>query len=218
MIETHLNDDILEIVIQNPPVNALGIGVREALAKALADAQANDAARAIVIRGGGRLFSGGADITEFGKPPVDPWLPQVVDRIEASIKPVIAAIHGMALGGGLEVALGCHYRIAAPNAKLGLPEVTLGLIPGAGGTQRLPRLVGAEQALEMIVSGTPVDATKAEKIGLVDRLAIMPDPLSSPAAMETFRYRQNQRCLTASRLTIRVKSGGSTRLRLVLRQ
>jgi 3-hydroxyacyl-CoA dehydrogenase len=181
MIETHLNDDILEIVLQNPPVNALGIGVREALAKALADAQANDAVRAIVIRGGGRLFSGGADITEFGKPPVDPWLPQVVDRIEASNKPVIAAIHGMALGGGLEVALGCHYRIAAPNAKLGLPEVTLGLIPGAGGTQRLPRLVGAEQALEMIVSGTPVDATKAEKIGLVDRLASDETSLPSEA-------------------------------------
>ena len=171
MIETNIHDDILEVVIANPPVNALGAAVRSGLAEAVASAQTNDAIRAIVIRGAGKLFSGGADITEFGKPPIEPWLPEVVDAIEAGAKPVVAAIHGTALGGGLEIALGCHYRIATPKAKLGLPEVKLGLLPGAGGTQRLPRLVGAEAALGMIVSGDPIPASKAEAIGLVDKLA-----------------------------------------------
>lgn len=171
MIDIHLHGDILEIILKNPPVNALGAGVRQGLAKSIAGAQSDGAVKAIVIRGDGRMFSGGADITEFGQPKVDPWLPEVVDMIEASAKPVVAAIHGMALGGGLEVALGCHYRIAAPNAKLGLPEVTLGILPGAGGTQRLPRLIGAEKALEMIVSGAPILATEAVRIGLVDKLA-----------------------------------------------
>ena len=171
MTEIQLHKGVLEIVLHNPPVNALGAEVRQKLTRAIGDAQTDDAVKAIVIRGGGKLFSGGADITEFGKPPLEPWLPQVVDAIEASAKPVVGAIHGMALGGGLEVALGCHYRIATPNAKLGLPEVSLGLIPGAGGTQRLPRLVGVEQALAMIVSGTPITARKAVDIGLVDRLA-----------------------------------------------
>lgn len=170
MIETRLHDDVLEIVINNPPVNALGAAVRQGLAQAIGDAQANGAIKAIVIRGGGKLFSGGADITEFGKPPAQPWLPEVIDAIEASAKPVVAAIHGMALGGGLEVALGCHYRIASPKAKLGLPEVSLGLLPGAGGTQRLPRLIGAEAALNVIVSGTPVSAAKMAESGLIDKL------------------------------------------------
>jgi 3-hydroxyacyl-CoA dehydrogenase len=181
MIETTLHDGILEIVMANPPVNALGAGVRQGLAKALAEAQDDPAVKAIVIRGGGKMFSGGADITEFGKPPVDPWLPQLVDAIEASAKPVVAAIHGMALGGGLEVALGCHYRIASPKAKLGLPEVSLGLLPGAGGTQRLPRLVGVEAALGMIVSGAPVPASKAAQAGLVDKLAESDDSLAAEA-------------------------------------
>jgi 3-hydroxyacyl-CoA dehydrogenase len=171
MIETKLHDDILEIVVANPPVNALGGAVRKGILDALVSAQVDDAVRAIVIRGGGKMFSGGADITEFGKPPVDPWLPQLVDAIEASAKPVVAAIHGMALGGGLEVALGCHYRIATAKAKLGLPEVSLGILPGAGGTQRLPRLIGVEAALGMIVSGAPIPAAKALELGLVDRLA-----------------------------------------------
>jgi 3-hydroxyacyl-CoA dehydrogenase len=171
MIETRLHDDVLEIVMSNPPVNALGAADREGIFDAITQAQTNDAVKAIVIRGAGKLFSGGADITEFGNPPVDPWLPQVVDTIEKSEKPVVAAIHGMALGGGLEVALGCHYRIATPKAILGLPEVTLGILPGAGGTQRLPRLVGVEAALSMIVSGAPIPAAKGAEIGLVDKLA-----------------------------------------------
>lgn len=171
MIEIELHGDIMEIVLKNAPVNALGAGVRRALAQAIASAQANDTLTAVVIRGDGRMFSGGADITEFDDEMAEPGLPAIVNQIEACTKPVVAAIHGSALGGGLEVAMGCHYRIAAPDAKLGLPEVLLGLIPGAGGTQRLPRLVGVEAAFDMIVSGSPVVATKAEQLGLVDRLA-----------------------------------------------
>ncbi|PJG49032.1 hypothetical protein CAF53_12930 [Sphingobium sp. LB126] len=119
----------------------------------------------------GRTFFAGADITEFGKPFIDPLLIPVIDKIEASEKPVVAAIHGTALGGGCEVALGCNYRIAVPSAQLGLPEIQLGLLPGAGGTQRLPRVVGVEAALEMVALGQPVTAAQAKKMGLIDRLA-----------------------------------------------
>ncbi len=171
MIDIQLHGDVLSIGIANPPVNALGTAVRQGLTKAIADAQGNAAVKAIVIHGTGKMFSGGADITEFGKPPVDPWLPAVCEDIESSSKPVVAAIHGSALGGGLEVALGCHYRVATASAKLGVPEVKLGILPGAGGTQRLPRLVGAEQALAMITSGDPISGDKALKLGLVDKLA-----------------------------------------------
>lgn len=171
MIETKRHDDVLEIVIAHPPVNALGAPLRGAIATALESASSDDSVRAIVIRGHGRLFSAGADITEFNMPQGDPSLPELVDRIEASAKPVIAAIHGMALGGGLELALGCHYRVAAATAKLGLPEVKLGLLPGAGGTQRLPRLIGVSAALDMIVSGSPISAGTAIDLGLVDKLA-----------------------------------------------
>ncbi|MFN3511250.1 MAG: 3-hydroxyacyl-CoA dehydrogenase NAD-binding domain-containing protein, partial [Tsuneonella troitsensis] len=118
----------------------------------------------------GRTFFAGADITEFGKPPMGPSLPETLDAMEASDKPVVAAIHGTALGGGCEVALACHYRVAVPSAKLGLPEVKLGLIPGAAGTQRLPRLVGAEAALPLVVGGDPIPAKKAQAIGLVDAI------------------------------------------------
>jgi 3-hydroxyacyl-CoA dehydrogenase len=193
MIHTHIHDGVLEIVMANPPVNALGAALRQGLAQAIADAQENTAIKSIVIRGDGKLFSGGADITEFGKLPAHPWLPAVIDAIEASAKPVVAAIHGMALGGGLEVALGSHYRIATPSAKLGLPEVKLGLLPGAGGTQRLPRLIGAQAALEMIVSGDPVPASKAAELGLVDKLAS-----EDNLAAEAIAY---ARSLTAPRRT-----------------
>ncbi|WP_313806559.1 3-hydroxyacyl-CoA dehydrogenase NAD-binding domain-containing protein [Sphingobium sp.] len=171
MIETKQHRDVLEIVMANPPVNALGEHLRKGLHQAISTAQRDDGVKAIVIRGSGKLFSGGADITEFGKAFASPSLPELVDAIEASNKPVVAAIHGLALGGGLEIALGCHYRIATRSAKLGLPEVSLGLLPGAGGTQRLPRLVGVEAALDMIVSGAPISAAKAAETGLVDRLA-----------------------------------------------
>jgi 3-hydroxyacyl-CoA dehydrogenase len=170
MIKTRLCDDVLELTLDAPPVNALGTATRTGLINAISGAQSNDAVRAIVVRGAGRYFSAGADMSEFGRPPNSPTLPEVAEVIEASAKPVVAAIHGMALGGGLEIALACHYRVATASAKLGLPEVKLGLIPGAGGTQRLPRLVGARAALEMITSGGPVTAGKGEAIGLVDRI------------------------------------------------
>ena len=170
MIDTVLHDDILEIRLNNPPVNALGLATRSGLVDAVRAAEANPAVKAIVIRGMGRLFSGGADITEFGKPMQAPSLVEVEDAIENSPKPVIAAIHGTALGGGLEVALCCHYRVAVPSAKCGLPEVNLGLLPGAGGTQRLPRVVGPQAALEMVTSGKHIDAKTAHAAGLIDEL------------------------------------------------
>ena len=169
-ITTRLADGILVVTSDNPPVNALGHAVRAGLMTAITAAAADPGVRAIVIRCAGRTFFAGADITEFGQPPRAPLLPELVDAIEASAKPVVAAIHGTALGGGLEVALGCHYRIAADDAKLGLPEVKLGLLPGAGGTQRLPRLVGVADALAIIVGGSPIAAARAAEIGLVDRI------------------------------------------------
>jgi 3-hydroxyacyl-CoA dehydrogenase len=175
VVTTRKEGDVLLIVSDNPPVNALGQAVRQGLADGVAQAAADADIRAVVLICAGRTFFAGADITEFGKPPQPPGLNEVIDALEASAKPVVAAIHGTALGGGLEVALGCHYRIAARSAKLGLPEVKLGLLPGAGGTQRLPRLIGAEAALGMIVSGDPVPAMIAGTMGLVDRLAAFDD-------------------------------------------
>ena len=169
-ITTTKHGPILIISSNNPPVNALGAAVRQGLVAGIEQAEADPAVTAIVIACEGQTFFAGADITEFGKPPVMPWLPDVVDRIENCTKPVVAAIHGTALGGGLEVALGCHYRVAVPSAKLGVPEVKLGLLPGAGGTQRLPRVAGVPVALEMVTSGTPISASQAAEIGLVDRL------------------------------------------------
>ncbi|MHA4837806.1 3-hydroxyacyl-CoA dehydrogenase NAD-binding domain-containing protein [Sphingopyxis sp. MSC1_008] len=179
VIETKLHEDVLEIIIANAPVNALGAAVRSALAQAIDAAQEDDQVKVILLRGAGKLFSAGADITEFDQPPTGCALPAIIDTIEASSKPIVAAIHGTALGGGLELALGCHYRLATPSAKMGLPEVSLGILPGAGGTQRLPRLVGLDAALAMIVSGSPVDASSALAMGLVDRLV---DEEDFPAA------------------------------------
>src|SRR5215218_3471385 len=169
-ISTHRHGDVLVVTSNNPPVNALGAAVRQGLVAAIAEAEGDEAIKAVVIRCEGQTFFAGADITEFGKPPVMPWLPEVVDTIENCSKPVVAAIHGTALGGGLEIALGCHYRVAVADAKLGVPEVKLGLLPGAGGTQRLPRVAGVQKALEMTTSGTPIGAKEAAGIGLVDRL------------------------------------------------
>jgi len=171
-ISTRLHGDILIVASNNPPVNALGHAVREGLVKAIDEADADDRVKAVVIIGLGSTFFAGADISEFGTPKAfaQPMLPQVVDRIEGCTKPVIAAIHGTAFGGGLEVALASHYRVAVPSAKLGVPEVKLGILPGAGGTQRLPRVAGVQRALEMATSGNPIGAAQAHDIGLVDRL------------------------------------------------
>ncbi|MDQ3075291.1 MAG: 3-hydroxyacyl-CoA dehydrogenase NAD-binding domain-containing protein [Pseudomonadota bacterium] len=169
-ISTTRHGDILVVTSNNPPVNALGAAVRQGLVAAIEQAEGDEAIKAVVIRCEGQTFFAGADITEFGKPPVMPWLPEVVDRIENCAKPVVAAIHGTALGGGLEIALGCHYRVAVPSAKLGVPEVKLGLLPGAGGTQRLPRVAGVLKALEMVTGGGMISAKEAYDIGLVDRL------------------------------------------------
>ena len=158
------------VEINNPPVNALGQAVREGLSDAVRQAEADPEVTAIVIIGAGRTFPAGADIKEFGRPMREPHLPEVIDRIESSIKPVVAALHGTALGGGFEIALGSHYRIALSDARVGLPEVHLGLIPGAGGTQRLPRLCGAEMALDIMFKGTPISAKVAHAAGLIDHL------------------------------------------------
>jgi 3-hydroxyacyl-CoA dehydrogenase len=165
-----VRDGIGLISIDSPPVNALGLAVREAIVEKLATANADDTVRAIVLFCAGRTFFAGADITEFGKPAIQPDLMVVLDHIEQSPKAVVAAIHGTALGGGLELALACDYRIADPMAKMGLPEVALGLLPGAGGTQRVPRIVGAEVALDIIVHGRPIGASRALSLGIVDRL------------------------------------------------
>ena len=169
-ISTAKHHDILVVTSNNPPVNALGAAVRQGLVAAIEQAEADDSIKAVVIRCEGQTFFAGADITEFGKPPVMPWLPEVVDRIENCTKPVVAAIHGTALGGGLEIALGCHYRVAVPTARFGVPEVKLGLLPGAGGTQRLPRVAGVPKALEMVTGGAMISAKEAHDIGLVDRI------------------------------------------------
>ena len=157
--------------VDNPPVNALGHAVRKGLQDGLLAAQADPEVRALVIACKGRTFIAGADIREFGMPAQPPHLPMLIQQLEDSEKPIVAAIHGTALGGGLEVALGCHVRVAVASAKCGLPEVKLGLLPGAGGTQRLPRVVGAKAALDMIVSGDPISATKAKELGLIDVIA-----------------------------------------------
>ncbi|MCL6640080.1 MAG: enoyl-CoA hydratase/isomerase family protein [Candidatus Rokubacteria bacterium] len=158
------------LTVDNPPVNALSHHVRLGLRDGLRQAMADSGAEAIVIACAGRTFIAGADITEFGKPPQEPILWHVLEVIEQSPKPVVAAIHGTALGGGLEVALACHWRVGIRAARLGLPEVKLGLLPGAGGTQRLPRLVGVEKALQMIVSGEPIGAEEAHRLGLLDEV------------------------------------------------
>ncbi len=163
-------NDIALIAIDNPPVNALSQTVRQGLLDCMERFDKDDSARIAIVIGKGRLFLGGADIAEFGKPPLPPSLPDVINRIEACEKPVVAAIHGAALGGGLEVGLGAHYRVAAQGTKLGLPEVKLGLIPGATGTQRIPRLIGIDNALTMMTTGQPVLAEKAVSMGLIDKL------------------------------------------------
>ena len=165
----HLEGGQIALIgMDNPPVNALGHALRSGLAAALGQARADRAVKAVILIGTERAFSAGADISEFGKPRQAPGLIDIIDLLDAMEKPVIAALSGQALGGGCELALGCHYRVAAPGARIGLPEVKLGLLPGAGGTQRLPRLAGVERAVHIIVSGDPVAAEQALHDGIID--------------------------------------------------
>ncbi|PVX72245.1 3-hydroxyacyl-CoA dehydrogenase NAD-binding domain-containing protein [Paraburkholderia unamae] len=166
-------DGVAVITLNNPPVNGLGHSTRAGIVDGLARAASDAAVTAIVITGGGKAFSGGADITEFNTPKAtqEPTLHTVIREVEKSAKPVVAAIHSVAMGGGLELALGAHYRIAAPGAQIALPEVKLGILPGAGGTQRLPRAIGLEAALNMIVTGAPVLSEKLANSGLFDAMA-----------------------------------------------
>jgi 3-hydroxyacyl-CoA dehydrogenase len=170
-VDLQQDGEIAVVTIDNPPVNALSHRVRAGLAAALRQAAADPAVRAVVLAGWGRSFSAGADIREFGKPAEPPSLRAVQDAIAAMAKPVVAALHGTVLGGGLELALACPFRIAAADARLGLPEIKLGLVPGAGGTQLLPRLVGPEKALRLILSGEPIGAAEALEDGIVDETA-----------------------------------------------
>lgn len=170
VVTTALHGDVLVVTIDNPPVNALGAAVRQGLLAAMQQAQADAAVAAVLLVGAGKAFIAGADIREFGKPPVPPALPEVCRAIEGSDKPVVAVLHGAALGGGLEVAMSAHYRLALPAATLGLPEVNLGLLPGSGGTQRAPRLMGVQAATSLMLSGQHLKAQAALQAGLVDKL------------------------------------------------
>ncbi|MFL6621316.1 MAG: 3-hydroxyacyl-CoA dehydrogenase NAD-binding domain-containing protein [Sulfurifustaceae bacterium] len=195
------------ISVDNPPVNALSQAVRAGLRDACAQGLADDAVAAMVIVCEGRTFIAGADIREFGQPPKEPGLQEVCKVIEGSTKPIVAAIHGTALGGGFEVALSCHFRIAVASARVGLPEVKLGLIPGSGGTQRLPRLIGAKAALDMIVSGDHVPAAKAKAAGMIDD--IVDGDLKAQAIAYAERVVKEKRSIRrVSQLTVNPESPG----------
>jgi 3-hydroxyacyl-CoA dehydrogenase len=180
-VKLSIEDGVAVITVNNPPVNAISQAVRQGLVDAMKTVTTDSAIRAAVIRGAGNVFIAGADVREFGKPPMEPFLPDVVATIEATDKPVAAAIHGVALGGGFEIALGCHYRVMSPKARVGFPEVNLGIIPGAGGTQRLPRLCGVEKAADLVTSGRQVGAKEAMDAGLIDVIAESEDDLLSAA-------------------------------------
>ena len=184
--DTRIHGDVAVITLNNPPVNGLGLATRQGIAAGINQANADPAVKAIVITGAGKAFSGGADIKEFGSPKAlqEPNLLSVILALENSAKPIVAAIHSVCMGGGLELALGAHYRIAAPGTSVALPEVKLGLIPGAGGTQRLPRVVGVEAALNMIVSGEPIKSEMLASLPgqkLFDKMAASPESLAEEA-------------------------------------
>ena len=180
-IQVETREGVALLTLDNPPVNSLGAATRQSLHDAVSAALADPAIVAVVLAGAGKLFCGGAEIREFNTPlsTRQPTLRDVIRLLETARKPIVAAIHGMALGGGLELALGCHYRVADAAATLGLPEVKLGILPGGGGTQRLPRAIGVARALDMIVIGDPIDARTAAQWGLVD--AVFDDGLAEQA-------------------------------------
>ncbi len=170
-VKVAIEDGIAVITVDNPPVNAISQAVRQGLIDAITQLGSDPDIRAGIIHGAGKVFIAGADVREFGQPPQPPFLPDVIAAIEAAEKPVVAAIHGVALGGGFEIALSCHFRVMEAKARIGFPEVNLGIIPGAGGTQRLPRLAGVEKAAEMITTGRQVGAREAQESGLIDLIA-----------------------------------------------
>ena len=191
-VDFDVEQGIAVITVNNPPVNALSHAVREGIYDGVRKALDDDSVTGVVIFCEGRTFIAGADISEFGSAPKEPHLPAVLSLLDESTKPIVAAVHGTALGGGLETTLCCNYRVAVSGAKFGLPEVHLGLLPGAGGTQRLPRLVGVEKALSMVTSGAPIGATEARETGLIDM--IVGDDLrcllySSPSPRDRTRSR-----------------------------
>lgn len=205
-VTTQRHGAVAVITIDNPPVNALSRAVREGLNAAFSRAAEDGDVQAIVLICAGRTFIAGADIREFDLPPAAPHLPEVVAAIEATGKPVVAAIHGTALGGGLEIAMGCHYRLALPSASFGMPEVKLGLLPGATGTQRLPRLVGVERALELMLSGDPIDASTAREAGLIDAVVEGDDLLNAAVAYARERIAHGPRIVR----DMRVEAPGSS--------
>ena len=187
IVEISIENETAIVRVNNPPVNALSHAVRDGLYNACEELDSNDAVKSVVLVCDGRTFISGADIREFNQPPKEPHLPDLINRIERASKPWIAAVHGSALGGGCEITLGCHYRVAVASSKFGLPEVNLGLIPGAGGTIRMPRVVGLEKAIEIITSGKPISAGYAQNIGLVDVIA--PDDNLLTFALEFARQK-----------------------------
>lgn len=195
------------IRVDNPPVNALSQSVREGLLRAFAEAGQDPAVELVLLVCAGRTFIAGADIREFGQPPRAPLLPEVTLAIENCTKPSLAVLHGSALGGGLEVAMACHYRIARRDARVGLPEVKLGLLPGAGGTQRLPRLAGVELALEMILGGEPISADAALRHGIVDEL-FDGDPLEAGLACVAELLARGAGPRRTGRATVPASAGG----------
>ncbi|MGY4334744.1 enoyl-CoA hydratase/carnithine racemase [Bradyrhizobium sp. LB7.2] len=193
IVKLERHDVMAIITVDYPPVNALSTAVRDGILECINLAIADPGVKVIVLTCAGRTFIAGADITEFGKPSQPPTWDELLETIESSPKPIVAAIHGNALGGGLELALACHFRVATKHAKLGLPEVKLGLLPGGGGTQRLPRAVGPELAVKMIVGGDPITSTEALKSGLIDDIVE-----SAPVGGEAFARR-----VLAERLPLR---------------
>jgi len=200
IVSYQIHNGVGVIKLNNPPVNALSQALREGIQQAVTAAQ-SDQSKVLLIVCEGRTFVAGADITEFGKPPQEPSLPSVLDSIENSAKPIIAAIHGTALGGGFEIALASHYRCAVASAKVGLPEVKLGIIPGAGGTQRTPRIIGVDAALEMITSGNPIAAAKAQALGLIDHI-VDGDLLDGAIAYAEALIAENAPCKRVSDMPI----------------
>jgi 3-hydroxyacyl-CoA dehydrogenase len=169
-VSVKVEDGVAVVTVNNPPVNALNQSMRQGLKDAMAQVTNDTAIKAVVVIGSGNGFIAGADVREFGKPPLEPTLPEVIAALEACPKPVVAALHGVALGGGLEVALGCHFRIAEPKARFGFPEVNLGIIPGAGGTQRLPRVAGVVAATDLITTGRMISAKEAKQFSIIDEI------------------------------------------------